>query len=142
MDLNSFAALIIRVSGYNQLAPCAADAYNYEFGYLEFYCPDVPASQCVSTICADSASDWLAGMSSEASMSDCQSTNAASASVVFASLCDANGVVIAVTTQEGVYEARVLERARVLMECCIASLPSTSKLHLCCQWAIWKSVLY
>ena len=101
MDINSFGALLTQASGYNQLAPCAADAYNYEFGSLVIYCPDVPASQCVSTICADSASNWLAGMSAEASMIDCQSTNAASASVVFSNLCDANGVVIAGTTNEG-----------------------------------------
>lgn len=102
MDVNSLAAVLTQASGYNQLAPCAADAYNYEFGFLVFYCPDVPASQCVSTICADSASNWLAGMSAEASQIGCQSTNAASASAVFSSLCDANGVVIAGTTQGGV----------------------------------------
>ena len=102
MDLDSFEAILTQASGYNQLAPCAAGAYNYEFGSLVFYCPDVPASQCVSTICADSASNWLAGMSAEASQIGCQSSNVASASAVFSSLCDANGVVIAGTTQEGV----------------------------------------
>lgn len=113
MVLDSFN----QASGYNQLSPCAANAYDYEFGFLGIYCPDVQVSQCVSSICADSASNWLAGMSDAASEMECQSTDAASASIVFSNLCDANGVVIAGTTEQ-------------------AALPSTSEVYLCCQLSI------
>ena len=89
-----------QASGYNQLGACAVNAYAYEFGFLGIQC-DVPASQCISIICADSATNWLAGMSDAASKMDCQSTDAASASVVFSNLCDAHGVVIAGTTEQG-----------------------------------------
>ena len=90
----------VQASGYDQLGACAANAYDYEFGFIGIYC-DVPASQCVSNICADSATNWLAGMSDAASEMGCQSTDAVSASVVFSNLCDANGVVIAATTEQG-----------------------------------------
>ena len=108
MDLLFFNASVTQASGYNQLGACVADAYNYEFGVFGFSCTDVQASQCISFICADSASEWLAEMSSEASALNCQSTAAASASVVFSNLCDANGVVIAGTTQQGMCVRPVL----------------------------------